>query len=127
MALKAACPDFLLPVEKKAILQILPIRKYQQATYHNGNRADNISTEWSLALTADSEQLLVAGTDGLHIFEKKKNKKEITTSTLLILNSFLQIPTCYQTSEFKSKGDLDILSFKTGICQGLAVPPHEGL
>lgn len=79
MALKAVCPDFLLPVEKKAILQILPIRKYQQTTYHNSNRANNISTEWFLALTADSEQLLVAGTDGLHILKKKK--KEMRTST----------------------------------------------
>lgn len=74
-ALKAVCPGFLLPVEKKVILQILPIRKYQQATYHHCKRANNISTEWFLALTADSEQLLVAGTDGLHIFKKKKKKK----------------------------------------------------
>jgi len=67
MALKAACPDFLLPVEKKAILQILPIRKYQQATCDKCSRANNISTKWFLALTADSEQLLVAGTDALHM------------------------------------------------------------
>lgn len=29
-----------------------------------------------MALTADSEQLLVAGTDGLHIFKEKKKKKK---------------------------------------------------